>query len=119
MQKQRGVTLTGLLMVSVVLIFVLLMGFKLFQPYSEYFSIQKVFRTLAQKPEVREGTRRDFGAAWASFAQIEGITALNADDVELTKDGNRVRLSASYQVKVPLFKNYTLLIDFNPSSGSP
>ena len=31
MKKQRGVTLTGLVMVSVVLIFVLLLGFKVFQ----------------------------------------------------------------------------------------
>ena len=39
MKKQRGVTLTGLLMVSGVLILVLLLGFKLFKPYTEYFSI--------------------------------------------------------------------------------
>ena len=95
----------------------LLLGFKLFKPYTEYFAIVKVFNTLAQKPEVREGTRRDFGAAWASYAQIEGITSITGDEVELTKDGNRMIISASYQVKVPLFKNYTLVVDFNPTSG--
>ena len=117
MKKQRGVTLTGLLIVSGVLILVLLLGFKLFKPYSEYFSIIKVFKTLAQKPEVREGTRRDFTAAWASYAQIENISAIAGDEVELTKDGNRIIISATYQVKVPLFTNYTLLVDFNPTSG--
>lgn len=117
MNRQRGVSLSGLLMFSVVLIFVLLLGFKLFRPYSEYFSIVKVFKTLALKPEVRNGTRRDFLGAWSGYAQIEGITSVGGDDVEITKDGNSVILSVSYQSKVPLFKNFTLLIDFNPSSA--
>jgi len=116
MKKQRGVTLSGLLMVSVVVIFVLLLAFKLFKPYSEYFSIVKIFNTLALKPEVKEGTRRDFVAAWASYAQIENISAIGGDEVDIRKEGSRVVLSASYQVKIPLFKNYTLVVDFNPSS---
>jgi hypothetical protein len=118
MKKQRGVTLTGLLMVSVVLIFVLLLGFKLFRPYSEFFSLQKIFRTLATKPEVKTGTRREAITAWAAYAQIEGITSIGGDDLEITKDGNNVIVSAAYQAKVPLFKNFTLLIDFAPSSAS-
>ena len=118
MKKQRGVSLSGLLMVSVVLIFVLLLGFKLFKPYTEYFAIQKVFRTLATKPEVRTGTRREAMAVWAPYAQIENISAINGDDIEINKDGNNVVVSAAYQAKVPLFRNFTLLIDFNPSSAS-
>lgn len=117
MRKQRGVSLSGLLMVSFVLIMVLLLGFKLFKPYTEYFSLQKIFRTMAAKPEVRTGTRRDAMAVWASYATIEGITSIGGDDIEITKEGNGVVVSASYQAKVPLFKNYALLIDFHPSSG--
>jgi len=118
MKNQRGVSLSGLLMVSVVLILVLLLGFKLFTPYTEYFSIQKVFRNLVVKPEVRNGTRREAMAAWAPFAQIERISAISGDDIEITKDGNTVVISAAYQARVPLFKNFTLLIDFNPSASS-
>ena len=117
MKKQRGVSLSGLLVFSVILIFILLLGFKLFKPYTEYFALQKIFRTLALKPEVKAGTRRDALAAWAGYAQIDGITSIGGDDIEITKDGNNVIVSAAYQAKVPLFKNYTLLIDFNPSSA--
>jgi hypothetical protein len=118
MKKQRGVSLSGLLMVSVVLIFILLLGFKLFKPYTEFFALQKVFRTLVVKPEIRTGTRREAMAAWAPYAQIEGVSAISGDDIEITKDGNSVTISAAYQAKVPLFKNFTLLIDFNPSATS-
>lgn len=118
MKKQRGVSLSGLLVVSVILIFVLLLGFKLFKPYAEFFALQKIFRTLATKPEVKTGTRREAMAAWAGYAQIEGISSISGDDIEITKEGSGVTVSAAYQAKVPLFKNFTLLIDFNPSSSS-
>jgi hypothetical protein len=116
-KNQLGVSLSGLLMFAVVLIFILLLGFKLFRPYSEYFAIQKVFHSLAVKPEAKNGTKRDIMGAWASYAQIEGITSINGEDIDFAKEGNDVVISASYQTKVPLFKNFTLLIDFNPASN--
>ena len=118
MQKQQGVSLSGLIVVIFITIVVLLLGFKLFKPYVEYFAIQKIFRTMATKPEVRNGTRRDAMQSWASFATIEGVSSLSGDEIEINKDGGGLVISASYQVKIPLFKNYTLLIDFNPSSAS-
>jgi hypothetical protein len=104
-------------MVMVVLIFVLLLGFKLFQPYTEYFAIQKVFKTLSLKPEVRNGGKREFMQGWAAYATIERIGAISGDEIEITREGTNVYFSASYTVKVPLFKNFSLLIDFNPTSG--
>ena len=118
MKKQLGVTLSGLIMVCFVLIIVVLLGFKLFQPYTEYFAIQKVFKTLAQNPEVRNGGKREFITAWAGFATIENISVIGGDDVEITREGGRVVLSASYRKTIPLFKNISLLIDFAPSSAS-
>ena len=118
MKTQRGVTLTGLILVLFVIIIVALLGFKLFTPYSQYFTIQKAFKTLALKPEVRTGTRRDAMAAWQPIATVENITTLSGDDIEITKEGNEVVISASYSVRVPLFANISLLIDFNPTSAS-
>jgi hypothetical protein len=117
MKKQLGVSLSGLIMVSFVLILVLLLGFKVFTPYTEYLSIQKIFKTLANNPEVKNGTKRDFIQAWASYAQIENVSAIGGDDIEISKEGGKFVISASYQKKVPLFKNVSLLIDFNPTSG--
>ena len=120
MKRQRGVSLSGLMIVLFLLIMVALLGFKLFTPYSQYFTIQKVFKAVAAKPEAKSGNRRDIMAAWASYATIENITTINGDDIEVTKDGNNVVISASYSVKVPLFRNISLVIDFNPTSaGTP
>ena len=117
MKKQLGVSLSGLLMVSVVLIFVLLLGFKLFTPYTEFLAIQKIFKTLARDPEVRSGGKREFIQKWASYAQIENVSAIGGDDIEIVREGGNVVISAAYTKKVPLFKNVSLVIDFAPTSG--
>ncbi len=106
------------MVVLFLLIVVALLGFKLFKPYAEYFTIQKSFKTLSQKPEVKSGNRRDVMAAWQPIAVIQDIKTLSGDDIEITKEGNEVIISASYQVKVPLFHNISLLIDFNPTSAT-
>ena len=118
MKKQLGLTLSGFIMFAFILIFVLLLGFKLFKPYTEYFAIQKTFKELSHNPEVKNGTRTDAMQAWQPRALIENITAISGNDIEITKEGNQVTLSASYTVKVPLFYNISLVIDFSPTSAS-
>jgi hypothetical protein len=118
MKKQLGVSLSGLIMVCVVVILVLLLGFKVFTPITEYLAIQKIFKSLANDPEVKSGGKGEFSRKWASYAQIENISAISGDDLEITRDGGNMTISATYQKKVPLFKNVSLLIDFSPTSAS-
>jgi hypothetical protein len=118
MNRQRGVTLGGLILAAFVVIVIALLGFKLFTPYMQYFTVQKVFKSIAADAEVKGGTRRDAMAAWARYAMIENINVISGDDIEVAKEGNEVVLSASYSVKVPLFSHISLLIDFNPTSAN-
>ena len=118
MKKQLGVTLTGLIMVCFVLIIVVLLGFKLFQPYTEYLAIHKIFTTMVHNPEIKSGGKGEFTRSWASYAQIENVTAISGDELEVVREGGNISISASYTKKVPLFKNISLVIDFNPSASS-
>ena len=116
MKKQMGVSLGGLIVVLFVLIFVALLGFKLFTPYSEYFTIQKAFKQMAANPEVKSGNKSALMTAWFPIAQISNIRAISGEDIEVAKEGNEVTISASYTVKVPLFSNISLVIDFAPKA---
>lgn len=118
MKKQLGVSLGGFMIVCFVLVFVALLGFKLFTPYMQYFSVQKTLKVLAVNPELKSGSRRELMGAFSRYALIDNITAISGDDIEVTKDGNELILSASYSVKVPLVANISLLIDFAPTSAA-
>lgn len=119
MKKQSGVSMGGFLLVLVVLFFAALLGFKLFTPYSQYLTIKKHFKTLANTPEVRAGTRKDAVIAYQRYAMIDSVdSVVGPEDIEVTKDGGEVVISASYAVKVPMFGNISLLLDFNPTSAA-
>jgi len=118
MKKQRGLSLSGLIAVCFILIVVALLGFKLFSPYMEFFTIQKTFKEIANDPEVKNGTIKDVRTAFAKHSMIDNTSAIGSDDLEISKDGSDIAISASYSVKVPLFYNISLVIDFNPSSAN-
>ncbi len=117
MKKQRGVSLLGLIAVLVLLGVGAMLGFKLFNPYLQYFTIQKTFKALTQNPEIKSGNRREILNAYQRLTLIDSITAIAEDDIEITKAGNTLVISANYSVKIPLVSNFSLVIDFAPSSA--
>lgn len=118
MKKQAGVSLSGMIFVLFVLFFVAILGFKLFTPYMEFFTIQKNFKAMAANPELKGASRKDIVNAFERYKIIDNTTAITSEDIEINKDGADIVISASYSVKVPLVANVSLLIDFAPSSAA-
>ena len=44
--------------------------------------------------------------------------AVGPQDLEVSHEGGQLVVSATYSVKIPLFHNINLLLDFAPSSQS-
>ncbi len=116
MDRQRGVSLTGLIMWLVVGIFVLLLGFKLGPAYAEYYKIKTQFKILANDPSLASGAQREVAGAFVRRATIEDIRSIGPADLQVVREGNRVIISAEYAVRVPLFGNISACLDFRPSS---
>lgn len=116
MRKQRGVTLSGFLMWAVLLIVCALIGFKLLPPYMEFLSIQAQLKAIANDPEGRQGQRRVVEDLFDRRAAIENIRAIKAGDVQISKEGDGVVLSAEYSVCVPFVLNIRLCMDYAPTS---
>jgi len=112
--RQRGVSIMGLILGSVVLIFVLLLGMKLFPPYLEFFTAKKHITQIAN--EQRAGTVGDVRKAWQTKTAIDDVAAINEKDLEITKDGGEIVISFAYRKEVPLFANIGLVLDFAASS---
>lgn len=114
--KQRGLTFSGFLFGAVILIFVSLAGFKLIPAYMQDSTIRNIFISIANDPEMQKASPHDIRTAFGKRASIDSIKAISAEDIEIAKDGERLVLSASYAVKVPLVANASLYLEFNPSS---
>ena len=112
MRKQNGLSLIGLLLISAVLVFVALIGFKLLPVYIEYFAIKKAVTDLASGAETRGGQVADVKKFFDRRATIDNITSIAASDLEVNKTGTGFEIVAAYTVQVPLFANVSACIDF-------
>ena len=116
MYKQRGVSLSGLLLWSVVLIFVAILGMKLVPVYREYAAIKTTLVAMANDPVLQNGTKAEIRRSFNKRAQIDDISVVNGGDIEINRESGAAVLNIIYSVKTPLFANISLYFDFNVSS---
>jgi len=116
MHRQTGITMSGFLLWSIVLIFAALLSFKIGPPYYEYFKIKKQLQAVAVDPEARSGQRRDVENAFAKRSSIEDIQAITGKDIIISKEGDGIVLSAEFSTCVPIVANLRACMDFSPNS---
>ncbi len=113
--RQRGLSMLGFLFVSAVVLVIALLGFRVIPAYIEYFSVKKALEgALADSPDLNKAdilrrVERRLGA--------EYIDSMHANDVEVTRAGNVTTAEASWQTKLPLIGNASLLLDFDVSAS--
>ncbi len=117
MRRQRGLSIVSLLLGCVVLVIVALVGIKVGPAYMEYATVKKDVAALVQSGEARTASVAEIRKAFDRRAQVDDITAITSQDLDISKDGSDVVISFSYPKKVPLFSNVSLLIEFAGSSG--
>ena len=111
MRRQKGLSLTGLLLISALLIVVALLGFKLFPAYAEYLTVKRALNDVVRNPEYRSSVR-EIQAAFERRVTIDNIKAVSSKDLEISKQGDKMSASANWSVKVPLVSNLSACMDF-------
>ena len=116
MYKQRGVSISGLLLWSFVLFFVAILGMKLVPVYREYAAIKTNLIAIANDPVLQNGTKAQIRTSFNKRAQIDDISVVKGGDIKINKENGQAVLSIIYSVKTPLFANISLYLDFNVRS---
>lgn len=117
MNRQKGVSLSGLLIGAVILIVVALFGFKLIPPYLQFLSVKKNINAIANDPELKSASVLEIKRAFDRRAQFDGITIVDASALEISKAGGQLAISAAFSTKVPLAGNVSACIDFQASNN--
>ena len=116
MKKQKGVSLSGLIIVLFLLAVMALLGFKLVPVLIEYQTVKKQFKSIAEDSSLKGATRATVQRAFINRAIVDNIQNVKAEDLDIQKDGDGWAVSAEYSVKVPLFGNVAACLDFHPTS---
>lgn len=115
--KQRGISMVGMIFVAATVILVAIMGLKLVPPYMHSAQIAHIFKEIAADPEMRNASIKEIKESYTKRADINYISDIKAEDIDVDKENGQFIISASYSVKIPLAGNITLLLEFNPSSS--
>jgi hypothetical protein len=117
MHRQKGVSLSGFVLWSFVLIFALLLAFKIGPPYLEYMTINKELKATVNDPGTHGGNRKDVENAFMTRQMVSDIKSIGYKDVVITKEGDNYSLSVDYTVCVPIVSNIRACMDFSASSS--
>ena len=95
--RQRGISFLGLIFVGGVLAIVGVIAAQVFPTFIEYQAVSKAVQKASQGNTVVE-VRSIFSRA----AEVDAITSIDAKDLEVTKEDDRIVVKFAYQREIPL-----------------
>ena len=112
--RQRGMTFLGILVIVIVVGAWVYAGIRLLPKYLEYMrvasTLEKVKEEFDSNPSSTELMLRK---AIERHFDIESVTAIDSNDVEIKKDGGAFTMRANYEDTVPLVYNISFLVTFD------
>jgi Tfp pilus assembly protein PilE len=105
---ERGVSLSGLIVVLVVLGAIALVVIKVVPAYIEYHAIKNAI----VKARAEGGTVREIQQSFDKNAEINNVDAIHGRDLMITRDGSQTQVGFEYEKRIPLAGNVSLVIDF-------
>ena len=113
-KNQLGIGLGGLLIGAVIFIGGATVAMKVGPSYLEFYAIKKAVNAIAQ--EKRSASVAEIRKTWDARSTIDDISSVKAADIEITKEGSELVISAAYRKEIPLAGNLGVYIDFRAVS---
>jgi len=113
-KDQLGVSLGGLIAGAVIFIVLAMFGMKLGPSYLEFLALKKAVNAIAQ--EKRTASVIEIRKTFDARATIDDISSVKGSDLEITKEGSDLVISANYRKEIPLFGTLGVYIDFHAVS---
>ncbi|HEY3326466.1 MAG TPA: DUF4845 domain-containing protein [Novimethylophilus sp.] len=118
MNNQRGMTFISLVVMIAAIVFVAIIGMKLWPAYSEYFAVKKAFASLKTQLTANDMNKADIVAAFDKQATIDDIKSIQGKDLVVEQVSGHAVVSVEYSVVEPLVGNVSALVDFKLSTDA-
>jgi Domain of unknown function (DUF4845) len=113
-RRQRGLSLFGLLFWGVLIAFTAVVGAKVTPKVMEYFTIQRAVDQVARSNPATVAMAK---AEFERIKQVEYSIELSANDLEVSKDNDKVKIRFAYSREVPVGGPVYLLLKFEGQSN--
>ena len=114
LDRQRGVSLTGLILVLAVIGLFAVLGIKIVPSYLEYRSVQDGMA----RAKAAGGSVAEMRQTFDKFAEINNVEAVRGRDLVISRDGASPEISFAYEKRIPLTEKATLVIDYDGTTDA-
>lgn len=111
--RQRGITMFGLLFWAIVIGIAALVGMRVVPTTLEYFTIVKAVKRISAE---EAGTVPQIRTAFDKQRGIDLITSITGKDLDITKENEKLVINFAYDKEIELMKPVFLLIKYEGSS---
>ena len=113
-RHQRGISMTGFLFVAAVLLVCALLAFRMIPSYIEYYTVQRALEEALR--DSNDPTTLSIRRLVERKLDADYVDSVSSKDVQVSKTGNNITAYLSWEKKVPLVHNVSLLMEFNASA---
>ena len=113
LQKQRGLSLSGLILALILIGLVAVIGMQVVPAVVEYQSIKKAMIEARNKGN----SAAEIQAAYNKAEAAGYFTAVGGNDLVIVKENGEYVVSFAYEKKLPLFGPASLLLEFAASTN--
>ncbi|SIQ77881.1 DUF4845 domain-containing protein [Solilutibacter tolerans] len=112
-QNQKGVSLTGFLVLLAVVGFALFIGMKLFPMYQEYWGVQRALKNLANSSSQSVAEQGGVKTALIRSMRVGYVTSVEPQHIKIERGSNGTVVSIDYEVRKPLVYNLDVVGKFS------
>jgi hypothetical protein len=105
---ERGVSLSGLILVLVIIGLGAVLALKVSPSYIEY----RAAKAAIVKAKADGGSVAEMRNSFDKAADINSIKTISGKDLAISKDGGETEISFAYEKRIGLFGNVSLVIDY-------
>jgi len=114
-RDQRGISMIGFLFVIAVLLVAALLAFRMIPSYIEYYTVQKALDEALR--DTNDPTLATIRRSVERKLSADYVDSVSWKDVQMTKTGNSITTFVSWEKKLPLVSNVSLLLEFNAEAS--
>lgn len=112
---QRGLSIIGFLFVTVVVLIVALLIFRVTPAYIEWYTVQKGLTETMR--DTNDPTLANIRRAMDRKLAADYADAVGPKDIEIRREGNTIIAFVAWEKKLPLVHNASLLLEFEASAS--
>lgn len=113
--RQGGMTALGWIIVLGLIAFFALLTLKLLPNYLENFKVAETLDSLKNEPDITQKPPAEIRKLISRRFQINDVTHIDARDVQIEKGKGVTRVTATYEIRVPIMANVDAVTKFNES----